>query len=44
MWRDPSRDGTTHVHVYCTRTSTEYPEHIRHSSHVLSLMYFFLQE
>ena len=39
-----NRDGTTHVCVYCTRTSTEHPEHIRHSSHVVSLMHFFLQE
>ena len=36
-------DGTTHVCVNCTRTSTEHPEHIRHSSHVLSLMHLFLQ-
>ena len=42
--RDAPPDGTTHIYVYCTRTSTEYPEHIRHSLHVLSLMYFFLQE
>ena len=36
-------DGTTHVCVYCTRTSTEHPERIRHSSGVLSLTHFFLQ-
>ena len=41
---ETSDGGTTHVCVYCTRTSTEHPEHIRHSSHVLSLMHFFLQE
>ena len=37
-------DGTTHVSVYCTRASSEHPEHIRHSSRVSSLMHFFLQE
>ena len=37
-------DGTTHVCVYSTRTSTEHPEHMRHSSRVSSLMHFFLQE
>ena len=34
-------DGTTHVCVCCTRTSTERPERIRDSSHVLSFMHFF---
>ena len=37
----PSRDGTTHVCVHCTRTSTEHPGH---SSRVSSSTHFFLQE
>ena len=30
-------DGTTHVDVHCTPTSSEHPEPIRHSSRVSSL-------
>ena len=30
------RDGTAHVCVNCTPTSTEHPDHIRHSSRVSS--------
>ena len=29
-------DGTAHVCVYCTRSSTDHPEQIRHSSRVSS--------